>query len=260
MEDKMKKIVLLVALIAAGYFIYSENFSQSDNRTRSDKALRVRNMFIKVSSTPVSAQEVKPIFKDSMIDTCEKNGLLTDSSFGTTDECINNFERLASEQCFSQLTDFESKVYSSLDALKVDYLTFYKCAVDIVSDVEYSKTENCSISEKNTTRSDTNLTVKNLFGKVCSTPVSAQEAKAIFKSAIIKTCEVNGVDTINGYGTTAECINNFETFVSEHCFDQLTDFDSKIYTSKPVLRDDFSTFFSCAASMLTGNGSKWGTD
>ena len=83
-----------------------------------------------------------------------------------------------------------------------------------------------------------------------STPVSAKEAKSAFKNAIILTCEANGVDTRNGFGTTDECFNNFETFASDHCFNKLTDFDNKIYTSKFALIADFHVFDSCAMDII----------
>ncbi|WP_354623051.1 hypothetical protein [Psychromonas sp. MME2] len=131
----MKKILLLVALIAVGYYIYSDYLSPPDkDTTLSEKDLRAKKLFDKLSSTPVSAQEVKPVFKDSMISNCKLNGANTENGFGTTAECINNFETLASDRCFGQLADFEGKVYASKRALMADFLVFNSCASAIVRD------------------------------------------------------------------------------------------------------------------------------
>lgn len=130
----MKKILLLVALIVGGYYIYSDFLSPSDkNITRTGHALRLKNLFDKVSSTPVSAQEARPVFKESVINACETMARIDENVSGTAAECINNFERLASEQCFNKLVDFESKVYTSFSTLKADLLAYHACTGAIVS-------------------------------------------------------------------------------------------------------------------------------
>lgn len=140
MENKMKKILLLVALIGAGYYGYYKSFSISgENITLTDKQLAVKKLFDKVALEPVSAQEAKAVFKGDMIDICEQNPGTTIHDFGTTAECINNFETLASDQCFQQLVDFESKVYASKRELKVDFLTFELCAVQIIKEAHQEK-------------------------------------------------------------------------------------------------------------------------
>ncbi|WP_354623055.1 hypothetical protein [Psychromonas sp. MME2] len=134
----MKKILLLAALIAAGYYIYDEHFSLSEkNLTLTDKQLAVKKLFDKVALTPVSDQEAKAVFKGNVIDICEENG---GDTFGITDECINNFERLASKQCFRQLVDFEGKIYNSKRELHVDLLTFEMCALDIIREANFDNT------------------------------------------------------------------------------------------------------------------------
>ena len=126
----MKKIMLLVALIGAGYYGYSEYFSPTSRGK--EKTLRIKKLFDKVASTPVSAQEAKPVFKLSVLDICEINGVDTVNGFGTTEECINNFEISASDYCFGQFVDFDSKVYDSQFVLKNDLFAYRKCSIEIV--------------------------------------------------------------------------------------------------------------------------------
>ena len=124
----MKKIVLIAVLIGAGYFVYTEFFSVSD------EILRVKKLFDKVSSTPVSAEEAKPIFKDSMVETCKVNGVDTINGYGNVDECRSNFETLASEHCFDQISDFEGKIYKSKEEVMADLLDFNLCSTMIVKE------------------------------------------------------------------------------------------------------------------------------
>ncbi|WP_354623053.1 hypothetical protein [Psychromonas sp. MME2] len=129
----MKKILLWIALIAVGYYIYSDFLSPPDkNTTRSGQDLRIKMLFEKVSSTPVSAQEARPVFKGAMIDICERMARINENVYGTAVECTHNFERLASEQCFEQLTDFDGKIYNSLSVLITDIETYQACASDII--------------------------------------------------------------------------------------------------------------------------------
>ena len=128
----MKKIVILVALIAAGYYIYNENFSHSSHIK--ENTLRIKALVDKLDSTSVSAQEAKIIYKLLVINLCETNGVDTVNGYGTTDECINNFEISASEYCFGQFVDFENKVYDSQIALKNDAVAYMNCSTYIVRD------------------------------------------------------------------------------------------------------------------------------
>ena len=122
----MKKIVLLAALIGVGYYAYSEYLSPSDNK------VTIKKLLDKVSSTSVSAQEAKVAFNNAMIELCEVNGVDTINGFGTTAECLNKLETVASEYCYSQITDFDSKTYTSAFDLKADYIVFDLCVTDIV--------------------------------------------------------------------------------------------------------------------------------
>ena len=122
----MKKIILILALIGSGYYVYSEYFGLLD------KKISIKELVDNVSSTPVSAQQAKIAFKNVMIGTCKVNGVDTVNGFGTTNECLNNFETLASEYCFDQLTDFEGKVYTSKSDLIADLKAFDLCAMDII--------------------------------------------------------------------------------------------------------------------------------
>jgi hypothetical protein len=122
----MKKIVLIAVLISALYYIYNDFFLVSENK------VTINELIDNVTLTPVSAQQAKIAFKDVMFGLCKVNGVDTDNGFGTTDECLNNFETLASEYCFDQLSDFESKVYTSKLDLIADLKAFNLCSMDIV--------------------------------------------------------------------------------------------------------------------------------
>lgn len=92
--------------------------------------------------------------------------------------------------------------------------------------------------------------LKDLLDKVESTPVTSDEAKSVFKTMAILTCETNGKDPQNGFGTTAECLRKLENGTHEMCIGRVFGSSSKIYNSKSILKADFSTYFKCAASDL----------
>lgn len=253
----MKKIILIIVLISSGYFIYNALFSTYYVKApRTEKMSEVKKLFDKVRSTPVSAQEVKSVFIGSAIDTCQKLGLdPNDSSdlnngLGTIDECMKNFETLASEQCFEQLPDFENKIYISWNTLKNDYFAFVRCVSDTVSRAAFLNKEKLIRKNKIVPISSNEITIKSLLDKLFTTTVTAQDVKIAFRKVAIQTCEVNGVDTHNGFGTTAECLNNFERFARKQCFEKLTGFDNKTYTSRLELRDDFITYDRCVMDII----------
>lgn len=100
---------------------------------------------------------------------------------------------------------------------------------------------------------DKNLRVKYLLDKVATTPVRAQIAKLYFLNEVVQVCEINGVDTINGFGTTSECLYNFKTSVGVFCLNKLNTFEGKVYDSKDDLNNDFRTFLFCSMDELGGN-------
>ena len=122
----MKKIVLIATLILAGYYVYNGNFSPSDNN------VTVKELLDKVASTPVTSEEVKEALNNAIIGVCEVNGADTINGFGSTDECINNFENLARETCPEQLVNFEGKIYTSKLDLEVDMKQLFLCSVAII--------------------------------------------------------------------------------------------------------------------------------
>ncbi len=104
-------------------------------------------------------------------------------------------------------------------------------------------------NENNSIIANENLTVKILLDRLPSSSVSSVEAKVAFRKSIGNLCEINGGDSENGWGTTQECLEKFET-VSKDCFQDITDFDNKEYLSKKELKSDFSLYFRCTADQL----------
>lgn len=92
--------------------------------------------------------------------------------------------------------------------------------------------------------------LKDLLDKVDSTPVTSDEAKSVFKTMVILTCETNGEDIKNGFGTTEECLAKLENRTHKMCTDRVFGSSGKNYNSKILLKADFSTYFKCAASDL----------
>lgn len=259
---KIKKVFLLVVLISSGYLIYSAFFSPYYVKApRTQKMSEVKKLFDKVRTTPVSAQEAKPVFIGSAIDSCERLGLDPNDSaslnngLGTIDECLKNFATVAKDQCFKQLSDFENKIYSSWAVLRDDYLAFDRCVLDTVSRQAFIQKEKLAKNNKKIATPSNEITIKNLMDKLYTEPVSAQEVKIAFSEAVIQTCEVNGEDIRNGFGTTIECVNKYKKFAKEQCIKKLSDFDSKTYTSRLELRDDFITYNRCAMKIIMRAGS-----
>jgi hypothetical protein len=73
-----------------------------------------------------------------------------------------------------------------------------------------------------------------------------------FKDVVFRICKASGSDTRNGFGTTDECLNNFETLASDYCFGQLVDFKGKVYRARSVLKADAVEFTSCSLDIMDG--------
>lgn len=96
---------------------------------------------------------------------------------------------------------------------------------------------------------DQQVTVKELKDKLSYETVSAQEAEIAFRNAAVSFCEVNGANTINGYGTTEQCLARLEA-VSDGCISQVTGFHAKTYSNQLEFDADFSSYFHCTANQL----------
>lgn len=121
----MKKIISIVVIIAVGAYFLVQIFLLLD------KNITVKELYEKVSSTPVSSQEVKAAFRHEMVTVCEKKGADVRNGFGTAEECLQRYETVTSEYCFRQIPDFEGKVYTSPVTLKVDSRKFFSCAIGL---------------------------------------------------------------------------------------------------------------------------------
>ncbi|WP_435236392.1 hypothetical protein ACR30L_02065 [Psychromonas sp. PT13] len=121
----MKKIIFIVVLLAAGYSLYNGDFFEFSNKVTVIKLLDT------VSSSSVSGREVKLAFNNEMHSICEQNGVDIRNGFGTTEECINRYEKRASAFCFDKLPNLEGKVYTSRLEIKADYKIFILCSMKL---------------------------------------------------------------------------------------------------------------------------------
>jgi len=129
----MKKLVILIICIVIGWNIYSGSYFAEK------KVFLIKKLVDNVSTTPVSAEELKIAFEELMIHTCNLNGKNIRNGFGTVDDCLYNFDTLAAEQCISQIDDFESKIYYSKEKIKSDFYLLNKCADNIITKAYLSK-------------------------------------------------------------------------------------------------------------------------
>lgn len=99
----------------------------------------IKTLVDNVSTTPVSAEQLKAAFEELAIYTCHLNGKDNRSGFGTVDDCLDNFVTLAKEQCISQIDGFKSKTYNSVKELKSDFTQLNLCSDNIITEAYLSK-------------------------------------------------------------------------------------------------------------------------
>ena len=99
----------------------------------------IKTLVDNVSTTPVSAEQLKAAFEELAIYTCHLNGEDVSNGFGTVDNCLDNFETLAKEQCISQIKGFESKIYNTEKELKSDFTQLNLCSDNIITKAYLSK-------------------------------------------------------------------------------------------------------------------------
>ena len=122
----MKKIIVLISIILAGYYLNNESYSIFKND------VKLSDIYAKVASSKVSSKEVKPALINLIIQMCEVNGVDIRNGFGTVEQCLGNFEVDAEKSCFDKIHDFEGKVYSTKPEIKADVAVYLDCVTDYI--------------------------------------------------------------------------------------------------------------------------------